>query len=560
MTGEEFSSSGTTGGWLLVMCVYCERGGRMTKNCSQLKGASRGRSPVPIQKRPSRKSGFLDGIPLKGFTLLVAVVVLCTAFPVHAKKGVYDWAFVSLDYARREKVESLQRFCRRIQALAVKAAEDESVVGCFYVNLKYAEMLEKGSVPEDLARTVHDLRESFNRYYIENYLSFYDILFVNQRGEAFYTIRKESDLGKNLTDGDPEKSPLVKCLRDAPRSQAFIDFHDYGPSSKPAAFFVLPMHKDGEQLGWIVLQCAIQKVNTLFAWEEGLGQTGETFLINRHGFMLTESNFDGDSTILRKRLDDRNVQAKFSEKKGHRIVTDYRGRIALTSFEVVEFLGTRWLVVAKVDRDEIITRHYTLHRRYYADRLMQHLKDTPASPLRDTAAPGAGPGLRVDMDEFLKAGDGECLHTFGVSTCTGLVVTYPGRFAYMAHASPRDRIYGAEHTNLLGQVVKQVKSFDIRPCENRLIVFLVVSTHLRSLLPVVDKLIEEGFLLSQILVSCNLKAGSAAMSYDYTDDRLVVTWRSEGASEPSGVHLLTDAVNVGEIIQDIIHAEEGSGV
>ena len=163
-------------------------------------------------------------------------------------------------------------------------------------------------------------------------------------------------------------------------------------------------------MGWIVLQCAIQKVNTLFAWEESLGQTGETFLINQHGFMLTESNFDGDSTLLKKRLDDRNIQAKFSEKKGHRMVTDYRGHAAVTSFEVVHFLGTRWLVVAKVDRDEIITRHYALHRRYYADSLLDYLEKAPAPALREFDAAPYRAGLRVDMDECLKASHGERLH------------------------------------------------------------------------------------------------------------------------------------------------------
>lgn len=508
-------------------------------------------------KRETQK-GILKGSLRPEFTLLLVLLLVGMAWPAYAKKGVYDWAYVRLDYARQEKVEALERFSSRIHALARQAAQDESLVGCFDINLKYTEMVEKGTVPKELSATVQELRESYNRYYIANYLAFYDILFVNLKGKIFYTMRKESDMGKNLFKEDPTESPLALYLRNSPENEAFIDFHDYGPSSKPAAFFVQPVRKDGDHVGWIVLQCAIQKVNTLFAWEEGLGQTGETFLINKNGFMLTESNFEGDSTILKKRLDDRNVQTKFSEKKGHRIVTDYRGRTALTSFEVVNFLGTRWLVVAKVDRDEIITRHYSLHRRYYADRLLGYLRKSSVPPLREVDVSGLEAGLRVDMDEFLKASNGECLYTFGISTCTGLVVTYPGRFAYLAHASPMDRIYGAEHTNLLGQVVKQVKSFDIRPSENHRVIFLVVSRHLESLLALVDKLVEEGFLLTQILVSYNPGARTATMSYDYKNEHLVVTWRSEATPGGSGAHLMEDTLNVGEIVQEVIHAEENT--
>lgn len=511
-------------------------------------------------KREPAKKRIFTCLPRPEFTLLLALLIVSIALPVQAKKGVYDWAFVRLDYARQEKVEALKRFCNRILALARQAARDESVIGCFDINFKYSEMIKKGPVRKELSATVQELRENFNRYYIENYLSFYDILFVNLKGKVFYTMRKESDMGKNLLQGDSAESPLARCLRSSTDNEAFVDFYDYGPSSKPAAFFVQPIKMDGDHAGWIVLQCAIQKVNTLFAWEEGLGQTGETFLINQNGFMLTESNFDGDSTILKKRLDDRNIQAKFFEKQGHRIVTDYRRHTALTSFEVVNFLGTRWLVVAKVDRDEIITRHYTLHRRYYEDRLLEHLSKVLPPPLRAINISRFEEGLRVDMDEFLKAGNGECLHTFGISTCTGLIVAYPGRFAYLAHASPRDKIYGSEHTNLLGQIIKQVKSFDILPCENNQIIFLVVSTHLKSLPAIVDKLIEEGFLLSQIRVSYTHRAKSAAMSYEYTNDHLVVTWRSEGPSSKNRAHLLEDTFNVGKIVQEIIHAEEASGI
>jgi len=484
---------------------------------------------------------------------LITCIVLGWASAASAKKGVYDWAFVRLDYARRDKVQTLEKFCDRIHNLARQAARDKSVVGCFDVNLQYAAMVEKGGVPEVLSETVEKMRENFNRYYIEKYFSFYDILFVDREGRVFYTLRKESDINQNLVRGNPVSGPLAECLRGEPREEAFVDFHDYGPSSKPAAFFVEPIHKDGTLLGWVILQCAVNKVNTLFAWEENLGQTGETFLVNRNGFMLTESNFDGDSTILKKRLDDRNIQAKFSEGQGHRVVTDYRGCTALTSFEVVHFLGTHWLVVAKVDRDEIVTQHYINHRTYYADQLLASLRGASVPSLRRLQGFSMD-GLRVDMDEFLKANKGESLYTIGIATCTGLLVAYPGRFAYLAHVSTRDRVYGAGDTNLLGQVVKQVKSFDIRPCEKRRIVFVAVANHLDSLLAVVDKLVAEGFLLSQIRVSYNPGAASAAVRYDYQEELFAVGWRMDGVL--NGFHLMEDTLNVGEVVEGIIYKEE----
>jgi hypothetical protein len=306
----------------------------------------------------------------------------------------------------------------------------------------------------------------------------------------------------------------------------------------------------------MILQIAVNKINTLIAWTENLGQTGETFLVNRDGYMLTESNFEGASTILKKRLDDRNIQAKFSDGQGHRTVTDYRRCVAFTSFEVVNFLETHWLVVAKVDRDEIITNHYVRHHRYYADRLMTLLDEGLPVLLTNPEPLPSLETKRVDMDEFVKAEKVERLHTFGVSTCTGILAAYPGKFAYMAHISPRDKIYGAHGTNLLGQMVKKIKSFDTYRAERRKIVFILAATHLDSLLAAVDKLVEEGFLLSQIFMMYDPRATSLGISYDYPDDHLRVTWRFEESSKENRVHSMEHARNIGDIIRFVMEREE----
>jgi len=460
---------------------------------------------------------------------MILFVVLGLSSVGWAGKSPYDWALIRLDYTRQEKVLQLRNFCARLHALAGQATRDKFVRACFDITLQYAEAVDKGPVPESLVERVQELRDGFNSYYIQNYFAFYDILFVNAKGKVFYTVRKEDDLYTNLLQSEDAPGTLRQALGTASQEEVFIDFHNYGPSSKPAAFFVESMYR---------------------------GQTGETFLVNQEGYMLTESNFEGASTILKKRLDDRNVQEKFAEGQGHRIVTDYRGRTALTSFEVIEFLGTQWLVVAKMDVDEIVTEHYIQHRRYYADRLLVHLEEAPIAPLRDEVALAVRETLRIDMDEFLWADHGERLHTFGVSTCTGVLAAYPGKLAYLAHVSPRDEVYGADETNLLAPMIKRIKAFDIYRCERHRVVFFVVATHLKTVLSIVDKLVDEGFFLSQVHVMHNPHAESATITYDYSDNDLIVTWRLPESGDGRGVHLPEDAANVGGIIQEVMHRED----
>lgn len=462
--------------------------------------------------------------PIVIVVLFSAGTDLWATTPSAAKYSPYDWAFVRLDHARHEKVEQLQRFCDRLHTLAGQAREDDVLTRFFEVNLKCFTLSQTGNPPEEFTRKTAEFRKAFNEYYIQNWLAFYDILFIDKQGDIFYTIRRDANFEQNLFQGPLEETPLAECLRGNPQEEAFVDFHYCDVSGEPAAFLIEPVFTGVEHQGWIVLQCAINKINSLFAGAEELGETGETFLVNHEGYMLTESNFEGNSTILSKKLSNDNIQAKFHDGQGHRRVTDYRGFAALTSFEVVQFLGTQWLVVAKVDESQITTEHFMQHRHYYGARMVKRLADTPVSESRDALEAEDRRVIRVDMDEFVKADHGEVLKTLGVSTCTAIVATYPGKFGYLAHISPLDRIYGTEGTNLLGHITKKIKTYDVYKYERRRVQFVVIARHFDSLTNIVDKLVADGFLLSQISVLYHPHARCANVTYDYSRDRIRVEW------------------------------------
>ncbi len=490
-------------------------------------------------------------------TILTIVAVFGLSISVGARtpsanaaSTPYDWAFVRLDYACKEKTGQLKRFCDKVHQLAVQAREDDVLVRFFDINQRCCELSRERTPSLALVDRTNEFRKAFNEYYIKNWLAFYDILFIDKQGCIFYSIRRESDVEQNIFEGDLVRTPLSECLRTRPQEEAFVDFHNYEPSDEPAAFLVEPIHRDGEFLGWLALQCAINKINSLFAGSEQLGETGETFLVNHAGHMLTESNFEGDSTILAKKLSNENVQAKFREKQGHRTVVDYRGFVALTSFEVVEFLGTQWLVVAKVDKSQITTEHFMQQSDFYHEQVTQHLTGLPirnskaAFPVTDQKV------IRVDMDEFVKADNRELLKTLGVSTCTAVIATYPGKFGYLAHISPLDMAYGTGTTNLLGHITKKIKTYDIYKYERRRVRFVIVANHFNSLASIVDKLVDEGFLLSQISVLYHPQANCANVTYDYSQDLINVEWVSDQALSTRCVYHGDDSQNLETIVED----------
>lgn len=156
--------------------------------------------------------------------------------------------------------------------------------------------------------------------------------------------------------------------------------------------------------------------------------------------MLSESRFLEDDTILKQKVDTRAVMQALRDNKGERIIRDYRGIRVFSSFEKFELFNSTWIIIVEIDEDEIITEHYRRHKSYYQDRIIRYLaersrQEKPLIEIEETRL------KRVEMNEFAKGTPGTVLQTAGVSVCTAVVISYPGRFAYLVHISPTDDIY-----------------------------------------------------------------------------------------------------------------------
>ncbi len=487
--------------------------------------------------------------------VFAAITLLCITTLTansHADKSPYEWATTRLDFARNEKVSELTRFCQHIDKLADSVANDKKVHAFFDINLQFAEAQKNTPAPESVINKIKEMRENFNNYYISNYFAFYDMLFIANDGHVFYTLRKEDDLNENLLQGKYKDTLLGKGLAKKLDELSFVDFHSYTPSSEAAAFYLIPISKDGKRTGYLALQININKINTLFTSGRELGQTGEVFLVNRAGFMLTESNFEGQTSILNRHLANVNINAKFEAVNGHRTVTDYRGKTALSAFKVFKFHNTEWLVVAKIDKDEITTEHYLQHPRYYAEKIKEHFTEIqPVQKKPDHKHEAVKTVLRVDMDEFLVADHKQQLETFGISTCTGVLAAYPGKFGYLAHISSIDKLYGQKQTDLLHQMTRNIKKFRIYPYQQQDLIFVIIAPHLDTIAPAVESITDQGFFLSQIRFAYRPDAQSARVIYNYTDNDLSVIWNMKNSNTKPHQHL-DETHNIGQFIEVLI--------
>ncbi len=476
------------------------------------------------------------------YWMLSLVISSCNSTETTVYKDYYQ----KLDTIREHKHKELYKYMEFVHKKAFSLKEDEEMKQFFKQKLVLFQRMKNNQAIYADRKKIAWLREKITDRYISKYLIFYDILFIDTAGNIFYTVRRQADYHKNIFEGELAQTALARQLKKSP-TEAFVDFQQYQISGEPSAFFIEPFLSESKLLGWFIPQFSINKINDIFSIEEALGHTGEVFLVNKNYYMLTDSRFYAGSTILSKHLSKDNIHSKFKEGKGQKIVTDYRGYQALSSFEVVSILNSKWLIIAKIDEDEILTEKYKMNRKKYRKALIK-LTERKKISLKDSNR-DLSKHIEVDMDEIKRSANGKALYTHGVSACTAVIISKRGKFAYLAHISANDRIYGGMQTDLVRRMQKRITKFDLLNSEKRNIEIIIISPQFRYSESLIDIFLDWDVFLSQIKLIHNTAAQYANLSHNYVNGETLVEWKLKKPSVVTNTISANDVKSLGKILK-----------
>ncbi|MBF0284196.1 MAG: methyl-accepting chemotaxis protein [Magnetococcales bacterium] len=193
---------------------------------------------------------------------------------------------------------------------------------------------------------------------------YYDLFIIDPDGNVAYTFAKESDLGQNLVKGDLKTSGLGKVFQKAANGTSSIaDFEPYAPSKgEPASFIAAPFKKEGKLIGVVALQLSLEAINLVMQQRDGMGQTGETYLVGPDKRMRSDSFLDktGHSlkasfagTIEKNGVDTEGAKEALSGKADAKVIHDYNGNLVLSSFTPVKVGDLTWALLAEIDLAEV---------------------------------------------------------------------------------------------------------------------------------------------------------------------------------------------------------------
>lgn len=214
------------------------------------------------------------------------------------------------------------------------------------------------------SHNLYEYQYAHQRYHVwlnllRDLKGYYDVFLVNAAGDVVYSAAKEDDFATNLITGRWNKTELARTIdgaSDTPPNVKgmFADFKRYGPSADaPASFISEPVYENGRFIGVIALQMPIDRLNQIMQITAGMGETGETYIVGRDTLMRSDSRLNTEPSILVTPVNTVAVDKALSGETGYAEMYDYRGVDVFAAFGPFEFKGTRWALMAEIDRAEV---------------------------------------------------------------------------------------------------------------------------------------------------------------------------------------------------------------
>jgi len=216
-----------------------------------------------------------------------------------------------------------------------------------------------------------------------------DALLMNVDGDVVFSAYKGPELGTNLLTGPYRDTVLASAYADAIATNSvntvvLTDFERWIPSLNiPTMWVISPVGNSSRITGAIAFQVSIDTINDLTTgsegWkEQGLGDTGEVYLVGRDDLMRSNSRRlieDPDSyaeiainggvppsvaeravevngTVLLQQVNTQAVADAQAGRTGTTIGRDYLGRESVTAYAPLEVEGLDWVIIARIDSEE----------------------------------------------------------------------------------------------------------------------------------------------------------------------------------------------------------------
>ncbi len=192
---------------------------------------------------------------------------------------------------------------------------------------------------------------------------FHDLMLVDASGFMFFSVAHEAEYNTNLLTGEYGDTNLARLIAEVLKTKqlAYADFEAYAPSGGAQAAFLAEPIMENNQVSFIaVLQLTKDGINQIVQARAGMGESGETYMVNRNeqGIPLLRSDWttvgDGEyvlgydlsemtTSYIEKSLDGESGSGNFKNAFGDEVIAFY---------QPLPVFDTQWGMISTIDVSE----------------------------------------------------------------------------------------------------------------------------------------------------------------------------------------------------------------
>jgi methyl-accepting chemotaxis protein len=210
--------------------------------------------------------------------------------------------------------------------------------------------------------------DGVGKSFYENYAKQYgypDLYLINHNGYMFFSVLKGSALNTNFKTGQYKESSLGQLIQEVDKSKSFgfSDFSKYSADNDQAsAFIAQPLVNDAGNIELIIaLKLPLKGINDITGIREGMGATGESYLVGPDFKMRSDSYTDPEhrsvaasfaGNITDNGIKTQSVIDALAGNSGAMIDKNVLGDNVLSAYAPVNVNGVTWALLAEINESE----------------------------------------------------------------------------------------------------------------------------------------------------------------------------------------------------------------
>lgn len=306
---------------------------------------------------------------------IVPLVILGYISYSMAEKALTKEAFAKLNAVGQIKQIQLINQLQILKQLIVskgKSFETKKALA----NIEDAYAKDKEEIGKNWSDTVKFYDDEYRS--LADQFKMYDIFLIRTSGDVIYSTKRNSDVGQNVLNGSLANSGLGKVFKEALNTGfSFADFSKYSPANnKPMAFMGMRFDTDDAvnlgltgadaAMGILAIQISTSFLNEIMLQRNGMGKTGETYIVGSDGLIRSDSIFDQkkfsavSSFKFNHKVKTKFVKFAMEGKSGKGVAPNYMGTSTFSTYSPINVLGQKWVMMAEMNQSEALATVYDL--------------------------------------------------------------------------------------------------------------------------------------------------------------------------------------------------------